>query len=42
MKEMIGKRKAYRKVKGIKENEIDWGYASTEQQLWHVHSVIAS
>jgi len=39
---MIRKRKAQRKVKGIKENETDWGHACTGQQLWHVHSVIVS
>ena len=39
---MIRKRKAYRNVKGIKENGTDWGHACPEQQLWHVHSVTAS
>jgi hypothetical protein len=39
---MIRKRKAYRKMKGIKENETDWGHACSVPQMWHVHSVIAS
>lgn len=39
---MITKRKAHRKVEGIKENETDRGHACTEQQLWHVHSVTVS
>jgi hypothetical protein len=42
MEEMIRKRKAQRKMKGTREDERDWGHACTEQQLWHVHSVIVT